>query len=94
MSLLEDILAAVTSGLVLEPFSAADLAQALRERDWSRGSYAALLSRHARSGGAHPPLFLRVGRGRYRLAPGAVRRDGDTSPSTDASAGRADTSEA
>ena len=71
MSILQDIVETITSGAVSEPFSAEDLAHALRDKDWSRGSYATLLSRHARSQGGLPCLFVRVGPGRYRLAPNA-----------------------
>ena len=71
MPIIDDILEAIQGGEVSEPFSAGDLARALRGKSWSSGSFAALLSKYAQAAETSLPLFVRVSRGRYRLAPTA-----------------------
>ena len=70
MTILEAIRAAVVAGRLEQPFSAKDVAEALREHLYSRGSIAVTLARYSRQGSAQPnPPLRRIVRGQYRLAP-------------------------
>jgi hypothetical protein len=62
------IYAAVRSGRLAEPFTAADVREACPGRPSS--SYAVLLAKHrVGNPGSHPELFQRVAIGRYRTLP-------------------------
>ncbi len=60
-----EILSAVRSGKLVEPFSAADVRSACP--GWAERTYGVFLPKHAQGNGRTTELFVRVAPGRYRL---------------------------
>ena len=69
MTILQGIRAAVKAGRLQQPFTAQDVAEALRGHHYSRGSFHGILARYSRHGPTQPnPPLRRVAPGQYRLA--------------------------
>lgn len=61
-----EIYAAVRSGKLAQPFNAAMVKRACPR--WAEGTYHTFLGKHSVGNGHTTELFVRVGRGEYRLA--------------------------
>jgi hypothetical protein len=64
-SFASEIYAAVRSGRLREPFTAATVKQACP--GWADRTYHVFLSKHAEGNGTTTELFVRVARGAYRI---------------------------
>ncbi len=71
MTILQAIRAAVDAGTLQEPFTARDVAAAVKEHHFSYGSLHASLAHYSRGGPDRP--LRRVARGTYRLGRPARR---------------------
>lgn len=67
MSFEEEVIAAVRSGRLEQPFNAEMVREACP--GWSEKTYQTFFARHCVAGNDRPALFDRVGRGIYRLRP-------------------------
>ncbi len=81
MRIIDDLIEPIRAGKLSQPFSAGDLPHALMDKFWSLGSYGTVLTRSSGGSGKAPPLFVRVSRGRYRLAAQAATTQTKRRPS-------------